>query len=453
MFDPIKDVLKVGNHYEDILKTGLARGFYPPKGQDPDQWMQARLTMRKQKKALQEERLNDGRWLLLRESQSYDGSRVSIRTDITDIKLREERLNQLYQALNQSASMVIVTDHQGSIEYVNKRFIEELGYQNDEIIGKSPNLFTGGETKELQYRSMWQTVSKGEVWRGEINRKRKNGELFWVHSTVSPIEDEQGVATHYVAIEDDVTKRKATEEALVSAKENAILANKSKTEFLMNMSHELRTPLNHIIGFSDMLKSKPIEKLNQDKFDQYLGCIYDAGNHLLETVSAIMEAAHIDAGTIELDKKDFNPSDLISACSTNLDARMRAANVYFQGVIEDDVPFIHGDDVRLQQVISNLLLNAIKFSDPQGTIYLHAKCIEDNMVEFSIKDTGCGIPVHKQKNIFSLFEQVDTSLTRSYQGMGLGLALAKHLTDMHDGYLSFESTEGVGTTFYLRIPT
>ena len=452
MFAPIKDVLVVGTHYKDILNTGLERGFYPPKGQNADAWLHARLEMRKENKASREERLNDGRWILIRESKNQDGYRVSIRTDITQMRLREERLSQLYRAVDQSASMVFVTDYQGSIEYVNKRFIEETGYDIDEIIGNSPNLYTGGVTKELEYRDIWKTISTGGVWRGEINRQRRNGDLFWVFSTISPIEDAHGVVTHYVAIEDDVTKRKKAEETLLLAKDDAILANKSKTEFLMNMSHELRTPLNHIIGFSDMLKAQPVDKLKQEKFDQYLGCIFDAGNHLLEIVNAIMEAAEIDAGTVKLVKKDFNPADLVAACSTSLDGRMRAANVYFQGEISEETSIVHGDDIRLQQVLFNLLTNAINFSKPGDTIVLSAHPIENNMYEFAIKDTGIGIAPDKQKDIFALFEQADTSLTRRQQGMGLGLALAKHLTDLHDGHLSFESSEGVGTTFFVHIP-
>lgn len=452
MFTPIKDVLVPGMRYKDILNIGLERGFYPPKEQDADVWLRTRLEMRKEIKASREERLNDGSWILVRESQTKDGYRVSIRTDITQIRLRENRLRQLYRAVNQSASMVWVADYQGSIEYVNKRFIVETGYEMDEILGKSPNLFTGGETKELQYRDIWKTISKGAVWRGEINRQRKNGDLFWVLSNVSPIEDSNGVVTHYVAIEDDVTKRRETEESLLLAKDEAVLANKSKTEFLMNMSHELRTPLNHIIGFSDILKAQPLDKLQQEKFDQYLGCIFEAGNHLLETVNAIMEAAQMDAGTVELIKKDFNPTDLIAACSTSLDGRMRTANVYFQGVISDKISIIHGDDIRLQQVLFNLLTNAIKFSKSGDTIVLTARPIENNIYEFAVKDTGAGIASNKQKDIFTLFEQADSSLTRRHQGMGLGLALAKHLTDLHGGHLSFESTEGVGSTFFVRIP-
>jgi PAS domain S-box-containing protein len=452
MFSPIKDVLIAGKQYEDILKVGIQRGLYPPVGQDADEWLKMRLELRKKNNASREERLIDGRWLLVRESIGKDGFRVSIRTDITHMKERDKRLRQLHRAVDQSASMVILTDHQGSIEYVNKRFVEDTGYQKHEVIGKSHNFFSGGETSQTEYRRIWQTITKGQVWRGEINRRRKNGELYWVYLTISPIKDYDGHITHYVGIEDDITYRKKTEKALRQAKENAVNANKAKTDFLTNMSHELRTPLNHVIGFSDMLKKQSVNNLTQEKFDQYLGCIYEAGSHLLEVVNSILEAAQIESKSIVLEKKNFNSGDLISACSNQFQERFKTTNLHLESIIPDDAPLIYGDGVRIQQILLNLLSNAIKFSHSGDTITLGGRLLENNMFEYFVKDTGCGIEDEKQKDIFAMFEQVDNSLTRAHQGIGLGLALAKHLTDLHNGHLSFESQKDVGSTFYLRIP-
>ncbi len=237
---------------------------------------------------------------------------------------------------------------------------------------------------------------------------------------------------------------------LYVAKVKADEANKAKSEFLANMSHEIRTPLNTILGFSQIMQG--FEGLDASH-RQYLKYIIDAGNHLLELIDQILDMAKIETGSLELEKRDFNLEEVIEDVCTIIKAKPKE-NVDYIVNIPDNLPWIKGDELRIKQILINLINNAYKFTE-KGFIELAVKIEnqteKDVTVLFYVKDTGKGIAKKNIRKIFESFAQEDTSITRKYGGTGLGLNITKKLVEKMGGKIWVESKVGEGSTFYFKL--
>ena len=182
--------------------------------------------------------------LLLQELQKEN---ASLRRAIDSLRVSEEQIHRLSQAIEQSPVSIVITDLAGTIEYANPKFCEVTGYAYDEIIGKNPRILKSGELSDEAYRDMWQTISSGREWRGEFHNRKKNGELFWELASISPIIDDEGTITSYLAVKEDITERKRAEREIIAAKDLAEHSDLLKDAYIANISHEIRTPLNVII--------------------------------------------------------------------------------------------------------------------------------------------------------------------------------------------------------------
>ena len=374
---------------------------------------------------------------------------VGIGRDITAQKLAYETIQKLSKSIEQSPSTIIITDINGNIEYVNPKFTEITGYSPEEAIGKNPRILKSGEMSEEVYKNMWETISSGEVWRGEFRNRKKNGELYWEWATMTSIKNENGVITNYIAIKEDISARKQMEADLIIAKDKAEENDRLKSAFLANMSHEIRTPLNSIIGFSEILSDPDFET---DERYEFARIITNSGNNLLAIISDIMDISKIEAGQVEVRKSVFSTKNLIQDVYNEF--KIKALDKGIELIIDQDIAdidfFIESDPTKLKQVLINFVGNALKFTD-NGTIRIGMK-IEDKSVQFHVKDTGIGIPEEYHKHIFERFRQVEESTTRRYGGNGLGLAISKNLIEMLGGTIGMESGEGEGSTFYFRLP-
>ncbi|MDP7545809.1 MAG: HAMP domain-containing sensor histidine kinase [Alphaproteobacteria bacterium] len=229
-------------------------------------------------------------------------------------------------------------------------------------------------------------------------------------------------------------------------------ANRAKSEFLANVSHELRTPLNAVIGFSEMMQSEAYGPLGSDQYKSYCGDIHHSGTHLLALVNDMLDIAKIDAGELRLREEPVPLKECLQISLRMISGQPAAAGLELNCLVDDDLPSLLADPLALDQVLLNLLSNAVKFT-PDGSVELSARLATDDALEIKVTDTGIGIPPDELENLTLPFYQVDSSLSRKYQGTGLGLALVKSLIELHDGELLIDSKVGVGTTIICRFPS
>ncbi|MBN1516413.1 PAS domain S-box protein [Candidatus Sumerlaeota bacterium] len=374
--------------------------------------------------------------------------------DISEQRHAEAELRQLSRAVEQSSSSVVITDLSGRIEYVNPCFTQLTGYTTKEAIGKNPRILKSGEHNAEFYENLWKTIRSGNEWRGEFCNRRKDGSLYWEMATISPVRNEDGEITHFVAVKEDITQQKNAEAELHEARHQAEVANQAKSEFLANMSHEIRTPMNAILGFSDLLKSSQLSPKEQS----YLDAIRSSGNALLTLINDILDLSKVEAGKLELQYESFSLSQLLAEIQTVFTPKAKEKALRLELEIDPDMPdYIYLDEVRLRQILFNIVGNALKFTHA-GSVTLraggHVDLDQSDRMHLviEVEDTGIGIPQSQQEKIFDSFIQASGQSTRKYGGSGLGLAITKRLTEMMHGKVTLESEHGKGSCFRFEFP-
>jgi PAS domain S-box-containing protein len=372
--------------------------------------------------------------------------------EIVRRKQVEEALRKLSRAVEQSPNMMFITDLEGTIEFVNPAFSNITGYSYDEVIGQNPRLLKSGKRPPQFYEDLWNTIGKGEVWQGEFINKRKNGELFWELATISSIRDHAGEITHYLAITEDITQRKQTEDSLRAEEfKNKKLQqlDKLKDEFLANTSHELRTPLNGIIGIAESLIDGATGELPETTRANLL-IIMVSGKRLATLVNDILDFSKLKHQQLELQLKPVALREIVDIVLTLSQTLVLNKPVQLINAISPDLPLAQADENRLQQILHNLLGNAIKFTE-NGQVEISAKVVNQRL-ELVVSDTGIGIEEDKFSRIFKSFEQVEGSTARIYGGTGLGLTVTKQLVQLHGGEIWVKSTLGQGSQFFFTLP-
>lgn len=372
--------------------------------------------------------------------------------DITKQKKMEAEIGRLSIAVEQSYNSIIITDLAGDIVFINKAFERITGYSREEVLKKNPRILKSDHHPPVVYEELWQTISSGGVWRGEFYNKRKDGSYYWENAVISPLKDSEGKIINYLAIKEDITSRKITEEKFKTTKTEAEAASRYKSEFLANMSHEIRTPLNAILGFNQILLA---EEDNPDKA-QKLEIIQRSGRTLLGLINDILDLSKIESGKLEIEELYFNPHEEFSSTVELFHQKAIEKNIVLLYFIDPKLPLkVKGDRLRIKQVLLNLVGNSLKFTPRGGSIYIEiikSGCADSSCrLLFSVTDTGIGIPENKKALIFEAFSQADTSITRKFGGTGLGLAISINLVKQMGGSLKMESEEGKGSKFYFEL--
>jgi PAS domain S-box-containing protein len=363
-----------------------------------------------------------------------------------------KRMGMLTSALEHSPVAVVITDNKGNIEYVNSSFIKSTGYESKELIGKNCRILKSGKHSSEFYKALWDKIIAGEQWQGEFCDRKKDGVLYWEHTSIVPIKNEAGKATHFVAVKDDITERKNYIQQLEEAKTAADSANRAKSEFLANMSHEIRTPMNAIIGLADLVLKTNLTLRQSD----YLNKIANASASLLHIINDILDFSKIEAGKFILDSSEFDIEQVLNNVSALFLKQAYDKNIEIVYFVDPQIPrHIIGDALRLEQILINICGNAIKFTEKgMVVISIEIESFENNkcILQFGIRDTGVGLSAEEQDKIFRAFQQADASITRKYGGTGLGLAISKNLVNLMGGDIRVESKYGKGSLFAFTIP-
>lgn len=488
----------------------------------------------------------------------------------------------LLRAVEQSPAAIVITNAKGLIEYVNPRFEEITGYTAAEVQGKNLRLLKSGELTAEFYRDLWDTISHGHEWQGEFHNRKKNGELYWDQTSISPVRDETGAITHYIGIKEEITARKlaaqqvllaaalventadvcvlkdrdlrllainragarlvgnceprdligqssievfsrgagadlarsygeaeilaqrlppgervereetvvyadgsrhthltryfpvfnrdgvliatgnistdisarkTAERELVEAKETAEAASRAKSVFLTNISHELRTPLNAINGVTATLAGDPAIP---SEHRAAIALVQQSGEALLDIIEEVLLFSSLQAGKSRLDLRPIDIRDVVTRALRIVSVNAAQKEIILTSWIDPAVPeTIRGDAQRLQQVLLNLLGNAVKFTAKGRRVHLGVRARptgEDRCrLECYVVDNGVGIAPSALRRLFQPFSQADDSITRKFGGTGLGLAISKSLLELMGGQITVRSREGYGSAFRIVI--
>jgi PAS domain S-box-containing protein len=370
-----------------------------------------------------------------------------------------QKSEQTFRNLVENAFDAIYFMRGRHYEYVNKRFCEITGYTFEELTSPSFDfeaLLTEHSRHTVEER--YKARQKGEEVPNqyEIQLKSKDGRYKYVELTTVSMEPESNEKENEVlvmGIMRDTTQRREAERELIKAKRKAEESDQLKSNFLTNMSHEIRTPMNGIIGFSQLLAS---QKMDFEKQKEFLDIIQNRSNHLLKIIDDIIDISKIEANKLLIEKQYFNINSMLRNLQTTYELELDNKNekqvkLHVDNSFKNQEAQMYSDNTRVEQILSNLLNNAIKFTS-EGTITLGCKPYKDKSVLFYVKDTGVGIPEKQQKIIFERFRQADDSISRTYGGTGIGLSISKKLTELLGGKIWFNSEENKGTVFYAAIP-
>ncbi len=378
----------------------------------------------------------------------------SIVFDITKREKAEENLkasSNLNKALlDNSAVGIFLASPERIIIETSKRACELFGYRPDEMVGKSFRLIHVSNESFEGFGGQYHHLLNEGITNIEYPFVKKDGTQIWCSVSGTPL-DESDLSKGIIWTLQDVTERKMAEEAIIAAKEEAEEANIAKSRFLANMSHEIRTPMNAILGLSQVMLNSDLKPKEHD----YLQKIYGSSKMLLGIINDILDYSKIEANKLDLEHNSFDLENVLAQLKVlfTQSAIDRGLELYFY--MKKDVPtIIVGDELRLDQILSNLLSNALKFTH-HGTVTLMIELKELNanraLIGFSLSDTGIGLSDEEISKLFHPFSQADSSMTRKYGGSGLGLVISKKLVNAMGGELTVKSVKGEGSTFSFDI--
>jgi PAS domain S-box-containing protein len=363
---------------------------------------------------------------------------VAIRTDITTRKKTKEQLKETLKeisdfkfALDQSA-IVAFTDEKGIITNVNDNFCKISKYSREELIGQDHRILNSRTHSKVFFKELWKTIGSGQVWKGEIQNRAKDGTIYWVDTTIVPFLNEQGKPYQYLAIRNDITERKRTEEVIHRQDKLAAVG-----QLAAGVAHEIRNPLTSMRGYTEFLSLDETDPQRKE----FLDIILDEIERVNNIVEEFMVLAKPKA--IELEEKNIIP--IIKNVVSLLEFEARKKNVHLHLECQEEIIQVECDENRLKQVFLNFIKNGIE-AMPNGGDLIVKTCINDQNVQISIQDTGIGIPEEKLKKLGEPF------YTTKKNGNGLGLMVSFKIIESHNGRVYVESELNKGTTFNILLP-
>ena len=386
-----------------------------------------------------------------------DGKRVAlvgVARDITQRKHAEQALQSSEEKLRQLAENVrevlwMKEQVSGEILYISPAYEPIWGRTCDSLYQNPTSWLEAIEPDDRALvHAMRQKQLECAAIESEYRIRTPDGQEKWIRDRTFPVRDKNGQLIRVVGVAEDITERKEAEATVRAAKEAAEAASRAKSEFLANMSHEIRTPMNGIMGMTALALDTELSLEQRG----YLDMVKNSADSLLAVINTILDFSKIEAGKLDMEAIAFGLRDILEPTLKTLALRAHDKSLALNCQFPPDVPEnLVGDAGLLRQIISNLVGNAIKFT-AHGEVILQVECAreEEGLVylHFSVRDTGIGIPLEKQADIFEAFAQADSSITRCYGGTGLGLTISRRLVEMMGGRIWVESMPGEGATFH-----
>lgn len=370
-----------------------------------------------------------------------------LRRNVTNVK-------NLLLAIERSPRGIFVSLRDGEVEYTNQMLLTLSGCQSEELVGRRPHALWSHVIEGERASFVLGKMAIGEGWSGDLLVDTGTTRARWVHMIVAPIADDTGDITHFLGSMEDISARKQAEEelkAIALARTQALAAAEHlsalKSEFIANMSHELRTPIFQILGLARL--GERVSDIERARLQAQK--IKESGDRLMQIVETLLDFSAVESGQLELHPADFPLQEMVDSLAEKwLDKAAAKGLAFIVETIPPELPVIHADRQRLQQLLDELLNNAVKFTT-QGEIRLTAS-ISPGALALSVADTGIGMTAEQSAKCLQAFVQADGSATRRFGGMGLGLALVTHLVELMHGQIVAESIPGKGTTFRIAMP-
>lgn len=342
-------------------------------------------------------------------------------------------------------SIVAITDLEGVITIVNDKFCDISGYARDELIGRTHRIINSGTHPKEFFVDLWQTIASGDTWHGVICNRAKDKTLYWVDTTIVPFSDPHGKLTHYVSIRTDVTAHKLAESKIQSYNQQLQERNAEMEQFVYTVSHDLKSPTVTIRGYVDFLQ-KDLEHQRLDRIDGFVNSIVCATEKMRNTIDDLLELSRVGRVTHEM--SSVNLEEVISVVVNEMKHRFKEIDAVIE--IDCDESDVWGDQVRLEQVLQNLLENAVKYGHVEDK-NLHLRISTercDDMIRLMVADNGPGIDPAFADRIFGLFERLQSNT----EGTGIGLAIVKRIAEVHGGKAWVEPNKSGGSTFIISLP-
>jgi PAS domain S-box-containing protein len=369
--------------------------------------------------------------------------------EIAEREQAEQNLRKLSRAVEQSPAMTIITDLHGHIEYVNPRFTEVTGYTLGEVRGKTPRVLKSGDKLPDDYDRLWKTITAGKEWRGEMHNRKKNGELYWASTSISPVTDQDRKVTHFLGIAEDITEHKRVEQEARQQRNELAHAGRVIVmgEMATSLAHELNQPLAVISGCAQAcVNSLQSGRGKPEELSDALGQLTEQAeraNNIIRRIRSFIQKEEPEMAEININETIHGIAGLLRT-----DAREHQADIELD--LCEDLPSVIADPVQIQQVILNLAHNGMEAMDECRSsprhLTIRSAVRRHGTIEVAVQDTGPGLPAESLDRVFDHFFSTKSS------GLGMGLPISRSIIEAHGGSLWAAREGEAGAVFRFTLP-